>query len=168
MLTRTVSYTTLDGEPAQDTLHFHFTQLRFLDFLTKYGNTPGDFEARARSIIDSGNTRLIVHLLKDFVLSSYGIRTDDGKRFIQNDEVRETFEDSLAFEAVIMEFMTNVTAMIEFIKNVIPTDLADKLPEHFDTTILEAVGEPAPPALSDAERAATEAKIAELRKALGA
>lgn len=54
---------------------------------------------------------------------SYGIRSDDGLRFVQNDKVLEEFKQTVAYDTLIAEMISNPDKMVAFIKSVMPVSV---------------------------------------------
>ena len=52
-------------------------------------------------------------LLNDFVLTAYGVKSEDGKRFIKSEQIREEFKQSLAYEALIEDFHDDSRKVLE-------------------------------------------------------
>ena len=67
---------------------------------------------------------------KDIFLNSYGIKSPDGRRFIKNDEVKTDFEQTEAYSQLFMELVTDADKMADFIKGVIPSDLASQVDDE--------------------------------------
>ena len=76
-------------------------------------------------IVDSEDGKAIIAEFKNIILSSYGQRSDDGKRFIKNQQLRDEFESSEAYSTLFMELVPNAESAIEFINGVIPRDMSD-------------------------------------------
>ena len=65
----------------------------------------------------------LVQYFKEFLLKSYGKKSNDGENFVKNDQIREEFQSSMAFNEFWMRFVTEKGAFENFIKGVIPADL---------------------------------------------
>lgn len=59
--------------------------------------------------------RTMVQLLDLMVDLSYGLRSEDGSRFIQNEKVLEVFKSSAAYDQLIQDFINNPNDMLAFI-----------------------------------------------------
>ena len=49
---------------------------------------------------------------------AYGVKSEDGKRFIKNQTVKDEFAESLAFSQLIEDFHETDTAMSDFITGI--------------------------------------------------
>lgn len=122
MLKKTIKYTDFDGEERTEDFYFNLTKAEIMEMnLTTYGGLDKMIE----KIIAAKDTPKIVALFKDLVLKSYGIKSDDGKRFIKNDKIREEFSQTEAYSELFMELATNEDAAIGFVNGIVPKELSD-------------------------------------------
>jgi len=121
MLKKNISYEDLDGNKVTDTCYFNLSKT---EIITLQATNVGGLEGLMQRTLDSRNEGQAFIGLKDLVLISYGERSDDGKRFYKSDEIKRNFEQSLAFDALIVEFLTDENAGIDFFKAVVPKDWA--------------------------------------------
>lgn len=137
MLKKTVNYTDFDGNERTETLYFNLTQTELIDMAMNLpggvtetvGNDPDkiDTEAAAVELMNKLGGHGIINFIKEVVLKSYGVKSEDGRRFIKKPELTEEFSQTLAYDAIIMEFMTNDVAAAEFINKIIPANVLDKM-----------------------------------------
>ena len=90
MLKQPVSYEDFDGNIQNETLYFNLTRMELIALQSCYGKE--DMEKYIETLIADKDLEKMYELLNDVVLTSYGIRSEDGKRFIKNDEIREEFQ----------------------------------------------------------------------------
>ena len=65
--------------------------------------------------------REILKIFKDIILLSYGKKSDDGRLFVKNEELREEFSQTAAYSALYMELLDDKKAA-EFINGIVPSD----------------------------------------------
>ena len=112
MLKTEVSYIDLNGKKVTDTLFLHMSRIEMIKFLTRWGvndpdNVKEEFTKLADRMVAKKDAKTMLEIIDDFLLSSYGKASEDGKRFIKNDEVREEFDQSLAHEALFDKFLSD-------------------------------------------------------------
>lgn len=117
MLKKTVTYTDYNGEECTETYRFNLNRAEVLDMQM---TTIGGYTEKLQALIDAKNTAELYRLFKDLVLRSYGIVSEDGKRFIKSDKLREEFEQTEAYVTIYMELATNTDKAIEFINGITP------------------------------------------------
>ena len=123
MLKKTITYEDFNGETVSEDFFFHLSKAELVEL--EMSQKGGLSEALQR-IIATEDTKEIIAEFKNIILSAYGKRSDDGKRFIKNQQLREEFESTEAYSTLFMELLTNTDAAIEFINGVIPQDMAEE------------------------------------------
>ena len=111
MLKQQVTYEDFDGNTQNDTLYFNLNRMELISFQKRYGSE--NMENYINKLIEEKQIEPMYDLLNDFVLTAYGVRSEDGKRFIKNDEIREEFKQSLAYEALIEDFHDDSRKVLE-------------------------------------------------------
>lgn len=125
MLKREITYENFDGEMVTEVHHFHFAKNELIDLEVEY---EGGLQAGLQRIIDAKDYKALIKEFKKLVLLSYGIKSEDGKRFIKNDELREEFSQTIAYDTLFMELATDDTKAAEFIIGILPKDVTDMTP----------------------------------------
>lgn len=125
MLKQTIDYVDFDNNKRTETLYFNISKSDLLDNL--------DLKDRLQSITDSlsGETRdltekeirEIIELVKLFMKLSYGIRSEDGRRFKKSEDIWQEFTETAAYDAFLMSLFEVPTRAIEFLVGVVPQDL---------------------------------------------
>lgn len=121
MIKYTVSYEDFNGKKINEDLYFHLRKMDVVDLELTEGISVSD---RIQKIINAKSGLDAKELLKGFVLSAYGVRTDDGK-FLKSDKIREEFEASEAYSEIMWRLLTNPKEMADFFNNLIPKDLME-------------------------------------------
>ena len=135
MLKKTVNYEDFDGNKRTEDLYFNLTKLEATEFaldlpdeitdeVVKEGASAANMEAATRIVQKLGGKGIIDYIRK-LVLKSYGIKSEDGKRFIKSEEISTEFSQTMAFDNLMMELLTDDNAASNFIPVVIPSDLAE-------------------------------------------
>lgn len=124
MLKKTVTYTDYNGVERTETFYFHYNEAEILDMEM---STEGGFAERIQKIIDAKDQVSLMQVIKKFVIDAYGVKSEDGKRFIKNDAVRTEFLESPAYSQIWMELVMDDEIAADFINNVIPSGMKEKL-----------------------------------------
>ena len=124
MLKKTVTYTDYNGVERTETFYFHYTEAEILDMEM---STEGGFAERIQKIIDAKDQVSLMKLIKKFVIDAYGVKSEDGKRFIKNDKVKTEFLESPAYSKIWMELVMDDEVAADFVNNVIPSDMKGTL-----------------------------------------
>lgn len=111
MLKQKVKYEDFDGNIQDETLYFNLSRMELVALQGRYGKE--DMAKYIEKLIEDKNLEKMYELLNDIVLTAYGVRSEDGKRFIKNDQIREEFVQSLAYEALIEDFHDETRKVLE-------------------------------------------------------
>lgn len=137
MLTKEITFENLDGDKVTQAFYFHLSkpELFELEF-----SKPEGFEAFFRSAVSNGDKAAIFATFKDFILRAYGVRHDDGIRFIKSKELSHEFSQTDAYSELFMELVTNAKTGSEFINSLMPKGLLEQAQKMEDArTTMEVV-----------------------------
>ena len=123
MIKKTVTYT--DYNEVERTENFYFN-LSKAEVLEMEMSTAGGMAESIQKIIDAKDTPAIIRVFKDLVLKAYGVKSDDGRRFIKSKELSEEFAQTEAYSQIFMELATDADAAAKFVNGIVPADLAQK------------------------------------------
>lgn len=120
MYVKEMEYTDFNGAQRKEKFYFNLTKAEILDL--ELGKAGGLTEY-IKKIIEAQDTPTIMALFKSLLLKSYGVKSDDGRRFIKNDEVRAEFEQTQAFSDLYMLLALNDEEAAKFVNAIIPSDM---------------------------------------------
>ena len=135
MLKKTVNYEDFDGNKRTEDLYFNLTKFEATEFaldlpdditneVTKEGVDATNMESVSRIVQKLGG-KGIIDFIRKLVLKSYGIKSEDGRRFEKSEKISTEFSQTMAFDNLMMELLTNDDEAAKFINGVIPADLAN-------------------------------------------
>lgn len=120
MYVKEMEYTDFNGVTRKEKFYFNLTKAEILDL--ELGKAGGLTEY-IRKIVEAQDTPTIMSLFKSLLLKSYGVKSDDGRRFIKNDQVREEFEQTQAFSDLYMLLALNDDEASKFVNAIVPADM---------------------------------------------
>lgn len=124
MLKRDITYEDFNGDTVTETFYFNLTRTELVDLQVGY---DGGLEAAISKIVKAEDLQALVKEFQKIVLLTYGEKSPDGKRFIKNDQMREEFSQTAAYDSLFMELATDEDAAANFIKGIIPQDMAKEV-----------------------------------------
>lgn len=127
MFKKTVTYTDYNGVERKEDFFFNFSKAELTEMEM---GTTGGYAETVQKIVNAKDAPALIKLFKELVLNSYGVKSDDGKRFIKSKELSEAFSQTEAYSQIFMELATDDKAAAEFVNHVIPADLAQKVAEQ--------------------------------------
>lgn len=119
MLKKTVTYTDFFGDEQTDTLYFHLPKAE----LTEIALDEDGIVDKLQSL-DTRKGAEVIRFFKMFLLKSYGERSEDGKRFIKDEQIQKEFSQTAAYDKLLTDLVTYEEDPVEFIKGILPPDLA--------------------------------------------
>lgn len=143
MYAKTIKYTDYNDVERTETFYFNLTKAELVNMqLSK----DGGMEAFINKITSTMDGKELSKLFKELILMSYGEKSDDGRRFIKNQEIADSFSQTEAFSQLYMELLTNYDAAQAFVNGIMPKDIQEqakklaaegKLPGNATTTPIE-------------------------------
>lgn len=129
MFKKTVVFEDFDGNRQARDFYFHISKAELLSL----AHSADDMQARIKRIVDSKDGAAILAELREFIKLSVGVRSEDGQRFIKDEEAQNTLFQSPAYDELLMELATNADACANFVQQLIPEkmqkEMQDKLKE---------------------------------------
>lgn len=131
MFERAFTYEGFDGKTYTDTWGFYLSKADLLEI--QLGTFVG-LDQLIKRLIDTQNGKEIMAIIKEIILKSVGRPSQDGKRFIRNDEIREEFAQSEAYSQLFEELVMDGEKAMAFIIAAVPRDIGEKMKEEIDKT----------------------------------
>ncbi len=120
MLKRGITYEDFNGETVTDIFYFNISKPELIEMEVEYAEGFGSW---IKKIIDAKDHKTLLYQFKKLVLLAYGEKSEDGKRFIKNDQLREEFSQTAAYQSLFIELATNDNAASTFLIGALPKDM---------------------------------------------
>lgn len=125
MLKQTVTYENFDGQQVTEDLYFNITKTELADQIDKADEiaslqTMLSGPARELSVSE---VKRILEVVKWLLKLSYGVRSDDGKRFIKGEHIWTEFTQTAAYDAFLFSLFSQPEKAVQFMVGVVPSDL---------------------------------------------
>lgn len=125
MIKKTIAYVDYNGEDREEDFYFNLNKAELLEMNL---SRDGGMQQHIENIIKTKDTVKIAEIFKKILRASYGVRSEDGKRFVKfvQDEyghkrfLFDDFEQTPAYEILYMELATDDKAASDFINAVLP------------------------------------------------
>lgn len=124
MFKKPIKYTDYLGNDREEEFYFDLSPAELTELEL---STDGGLSAMIQKIIKAKDMPSLIATFKKLVLMSYGEISNDGRRFIKNDDVRIGFSQTPAYSILFMELATNENAATEFVNGIIPKKEIDEL-----------------------------------------
>ena len=124
MLKKTITYTDFNGDTVTEDHYFHLSKADLVEMEVSHQGGMHDY---LQQIVKSNDGKAIISVFKELILSAYGERSEDGKRFIKSPVLSEEFGTSEAYSALFMELCTDAKAAAEFVNGIVPAGLDEDI-----------------------------------------
>lgn len=121
MYGKKMKYVNYNGEERERKFYFNLNKAELLEMEL---STNGGYETYINRIIETRDQAELIRIFKDLILRSYGVKSDDGERFIKNQQLIDEFVQTEAYSDLFMELATDAAAATEFVNGIIPPALA--------------------------------------------
>jgi len=121
MLKREITFEDFNGLTCTETFYFNLSKS---EILSLEASQVGGFKASIEKIIETENAKDLIEQFQLLILMAYGEKSDDGKRFVKSEEIKEAFRQSPAYDILFMELATNDKLAADFMLGIMPKDLA--------------------------------------------
>lgn len=122
MFRKVIPYTDYNGVERKEEFSFNFTKAEIWDLNLR---TPGGLKAFYERIIATENGQELADQFKMLIQKSYGVKSDDGRRFMKSDEILKNFTETEAYSNFYIELATNSDSAAAFVNGIMPKDLVE-------------------------------------------
>lgn len=118
MIKKTVNYINFNGEEVTEECYFNLSKAEITEMEVI---VEGGYMKLLEDVVASKDNRKILEVFKDLILKAYGIKSEDGRRFMKSDKLSEEFSQTEAFSEVFMDLATNSKSATAFVEGIIPS-----------------------------------------------
>lgn len=123
MLKKVFTFKDYNGLERTETHYFNLTKS---ELMKKEMSINGGLTEMIKRVSETLDAPVIMDIFEDLILSSYGKKSDDGRRFIKSKEISEEFKQTEAYDQLFMELITNSEAAAAFFKAIVPEDALEE------------------------------------------
>lgn len=122
----TTTYEDFNGDERTETFYFNISKAETAKLqmneviLNDDGTVIDGIQNRLTAIAKSGNGKKIMEAFEFFIQKSYGVKSDDGKRFVKSDDLWKEFQETPAYDNLFMKLVTEAEFGAEFIEGIFP------------------------------------------------
>jgi hypothetical protein len=140
MFTKTITYIDFNGTKRTEDHLFHISKAEAIELEM---SEEGGLTSMIHKIINAQSEPKIFSLFKKFVLTAYGEKSSDGRRFIKVDanghKLADDFVQSEAYNALMVELTSNAKNAADFFNNLVATtENKEATPEAGNTAPVQA------------------------------
>lgn len=124
MFIKKINYTDYNGVERSEDFYFNFSKAEILDLEMK---TPGGIKDRLETLVQRQDTAALVDFFRSMILSAYGEKSPDGKRFIKSPALSEAFSQTEAFSNYYIMLSTDANEASKFVNGLFPEKILDEI-----------------------------------------
>ena len=124
MIKKTITYTDYNNVERTESFYFNLSKAEIMEMEM---GTDGGMAETLKKIVDAKDAPAIIRVFKDLVLKAYGVKSDDGRRFIKSKELSDSFAQTEAYSQIFIELATDADAAAKFVNGIVPSDLAQQV-----------------------------------------
>lgn len=124
MIKKNITYVDFDGEERTDAFYFNLSKAELMDIELDYG---GNMSAAMNTMLEKRDLQGVLRLLGKLVRKAYGEKSGDGRRFLKNQEVEDSFATTDAYSNLLIELVNDEQKLRAFVTGVIPADVRNEV-----------------------------------------
>lgn len=113
MLKETLTYTDFDGNEREEDFYFHLTEAEIVTMDISADGSGGMAKLIERLAKEEDGEKLM-EIFRNLILTSYGEKSLDGKRFIKSKEISEAFAQTNAYNDLFVKLCTDTDYVAKF------------------------------------------------------
>lgn len=126
MFKYTCKYVDFNGVEREEDNYFNLSNAELIEAqLTRNG-----YAEMLQRISKAVDGPAIMREFKNLVLSSYGIKSDDGRKFMKSEELKNEFFCSRCYDELFQKMIGDENFAAEFVKHVLPSEEKPLLNDH--------------------------------------
>ena len=106
-----------DLNDVQRTEEFYF-DLSKPEIVKMQASAKGGYDVQLRSIAASLDGAKIMDFFENFISKSYGVKSEDGRRFMKSEEISRSFMETPAYEVLFEKLVTDDKYAADFVNAV--------------------------------------------------
>lgn len=128
----TETYTDYDDNKRTEDFYFNYSQAELADMQF---SVAGGLAGMIDKIIKTNDTPELVKLFRELIQKAYGEKSNDGRRFMKSPELTKEFTETEAYSQIYIRLATDANAAKDFINNVVPKDMRDKMQQNSSNVV---------------------------------
>lgn len=117
MVKKTLKFENFNGEVVEETNYFNLSKLELTRMEAEY---EGGLTETLKKVIEEENRKEILKFVEMLIQRAYGKRSEDGRKFVKNDELLEDFVASDYYAELCYNLLVDPEEATKFMTGVMP------------------------------------------------
>lgn len=127
MFKDTITYVDYNGVTRKEDLYFNINEA---EMILLDNSTPGGLHKKLETVANTMDNVQIMDYFMLLIEKSYGVKSDDGKRFVKKPELTEEFKQTEAFNIFFMKLIEDENGFVDrFIAGILPKITEEQVAE---------------------------------------
>ena len=108
MIRKTFTYTDFDGEERTEPFYFNLTEAELVELEMRFGGV----NKMLKEIQEAEDGYRVTQAIRDIICAAYGEKSSDGRRFMKNKEIFDSFRATEAYSVLFTELLPLLLTVI--------------------------------------------------------
>jgi len=137
MLAKQITYVNFNGEEITETFYFNITKAEIIEMEVSH---PGGYVDYLERIMNAKERSELIDAFTKLILSAYGEKSEDGRKFRKSKEISEDFHTSEAYSELLVELMSDEDKASEFVRAILPKlELSEEQEQNLDQKMKDRI-----------------------------
>lgn len=120
MIRKDITFTNFNNEEVTKTCFFNLSKA---DLIRMEVEVPGGFGEYLTRIAKAEDNQAIMAVVEKIILASYGVKSEDGMRFIKSQAILDDFAQTNAYSELLIGLCSDEDELAAFVSGIIPHNL---------------------------------------------
>lgn len=117
MIKKTITFTDYDGNERTEDYWFNISKAELVEL---ENSVKGGLKKILEKAVQEKDGPKIMSIFKEIILKAYGVKSNDGRRFMKDPDITRDFIETEAYVNLFMELATDEKAGNAFMEGVLP------------------------------------------------
>lgn len=127
MLKKTITWVDFDGNTRTEDFYFNLTKAELTNMMT---SVSGGLDKYLTRIFSAQDMPEVAKVVRELIRAAYGVKSDDGRRFMKSEEIYKSFEETEAYSEFFMKLFETEDTLLDFFIGVLPQDMQGAIREE--------------------------------------
>lgn len=123
MLKEAITYTDYNGTTRTEDFYFNLKKSEVIELEL---SVDGGMSSLITNIVNTNDLPKLSEYFKNIILKSYGVKSQDGKRFMKSEQLSKAFYETEAYSELYVSLITDANKAAKFVNKILPPEYVNK------------------------------------------